>query len=110
MSSFHFNLIILLSNFPIISFLLWIYLIITSLKFKSRLENGSSNNRRLGLAKIERAKATRCCSPPLNSCGYFLRESASLITSNISSIVCDEDLSLIANCRFSLTVWWGNNA
>ena len=39
----------------------------SSFKFKSKLEKGSSNNYKSGFAMMERAKATRCCSPPLNS-------------------------------------------
>ena len=35
---------------------------------------------------MERAKATLCCSPPLNSCGYLSSASDNLITSNIAEL------------------------
>ena len=46
----------------------------SSLRLRSKLEKGSSSNNKSGWAIIDLANATRCCSPPLSSWGYLLRE------------------------------------
>ena len=59
----------------------------------------------LGHQIIALANATRCCSPPLNSCGYFGKELGSFISFIISSIsILASDFPFIANFKFSLTL------
>ena len=45
--------------------------LISSFKFRSKLEKGSSRSKKSGCEIMALARATLCCSPPLNSCGYF---------------------------------------
>src|SRR5699024_7292590 len=42
---------------------------IVTRKLASKLDNGSSNNKTFGRRTKQRAIATRCCCPPLNSLG-----------------------------------------
>ena len=82
----------------------------SSRRLKSKLEKGSSNKSKSGCEIIDRARATLCCSPPLNSCGYLSSEFGNLINSIISSTLLVEFFTLVGNLKFSFTVKCGNKA